>query len=167
MEQVLYFMTRAAQRVTNPKAIRSSFAAPQDRIVELARGWSNVQVELLRIAKESLEVTPKMMTLNLQFYRTSTAQEGHQIITEVLSTEDLEKDDVDIFTRLVKQYDIPKEYQFELANRIRIAKHMNQPEKRRQLLGIRLLAISVMCKYNIIYYYLYLDTHIIYSPCCI
>jgi E3 ubiquitin-protein ligase HUWE1 len=148
LKQVLYLMVRAAQRVTNPKAIRSSFVAPQDRIVELARGWTNVQVELLRIAKENLEVTPKMMTLNLQFYRTSTAQEGHQIITEVLSTEDLQKDDIDIFTKLVKQYDIPKEYQFELANRIRIAKYMNDTEKRKQLLGIRLLAMTVMCKYK-------------------
>lgn len=146
MEQTLYFMTRSAQRVTNPRAIRSSFVAPQDRIVELARGWSYIQVELLRIAKDDLAVTPKMMTLNLQFYRTSTAQEGHQIITEVLSTQDLEKDEIDIFTSLVKQYDIPKEYQFELANRIRIAKHINQPEQRRQLLAIRLLAISIMCK---------------------
>ncbi|KAI8081695.1 uncharacterized protein BX664DRAFT_198979, partial [Halteromyces radiatus] len=40
LETILRFMLRPAQRVNNPRAIRSSFVAPQDKILELARGWS-------------------------------------------------------------------------------------------------------------------------------
>ncbi|GAA5813130.1 hypothetical protein MFLAVUS_006599 [Mucor flavus] len=156
LQQVLHFMMRPAQRINNPKAIRSSFVVRQDKIIELARGWNNVPVELLRIEQEGLDVTPKMMTLNIQFYRTTyksatentqnenTPTEGHQVVSYLINEEDMKKDDVDIFLQLVKEYDIPKEYQFELANRIRIAKHINQPDVRRKLLGIRILAICVM-----------------------
>lgn len=158
LRQVLHFMIRPAQRINNPRAIRSSFVVPQDKIVELARGWNNVPVELLRIAQD-LDVTPKMMTLNIQFYRTTASTsttpeypnndaptEGHQVVTYLITDEDMEKDDIDIFLHLVKEHDIPKEYQFELANRIRIAKHMKEAEVRRKLLGIRILAICIMCK---------------------
>lgn len=149
LQHVLQFMIRPAQRINNPRAIRSSFVVPQERIVELARGWNHVSVDLLRIAKD-LEVTPKMMTLNLQFYRTKNTtesnDEGNQIITTPLLNEDLQKSDIDIFLSLINKYNVPKEYQFELANRIRIAKHINQPDSRRQLLSIRILAISIMCK---------------------
>lgn len=158
LQKVLQFMMRPAQRINNPRAIRSSFAVPQDKIIELARGWNNVPVELLRIEQEEgLEVTPKMMTLNIQFYRTTyktvnnenTPTEGHQVVTYLMTPEDLKKEDKDLFLQLVKEYDIPKEYQFELANKIRIAKHINQPDVRRKLLGIRILAICVMCKLSI------------------
>jgi E3 ubiquitin-protein ligase HUWE1 len=181
LEQVLHFMIRPAQRINNPRAIRSSFVVPQDKIIELARGWNNVPAELLRIAQD-LKVTPKMTTLNIQFYRTmtsasstttattnapttststvaaesstinhhneatTTVTEGHQVVSYLITDEDMKKDDIDIFLKLVKEHDIPKEYQFELANRIRIAKHMKQPDVRRKLLGIRILAICIMCK---------------------
>ncbi|CAO3635514.1 unnamed protein product [Mucor hiemalis] len=151
LKQVLHFMIRPAQRINNPRAIRTSFVVPQDRIIELARGWSNVQADLLRVTQD-LEVTPKMMTLNLQFYRTvaesssnaNLTSEGNQVVTYLITDEDLKKDDIEIFTKIVKEYDIPKEYQFELANRVRIAKHMKEAHLRRQLLGIRILAISIM-----------------------
>ncbi|KAI8637213.1 hypothetical protein BD408DRAFT_447787 [Parasitella parasitica] len=142
LQQVLHFMIRPAQRINNPRAIRSSFVVPQDKIVELARGWSQIPVDLLHIAQD-LTFTPKMTTINLQFYRTTTT-EGHQVITEVMADQEFQKDDVEIFMDLVKKYNVPKESQFELANRIRIAKHVSEPEKRRQLLGIRILAISIM-----------------------
>lgn len=159
LQQVLHFMMRPAQRINNPKAIRSSFVVRQDKIIELARGWNNVPVELLRIEQEGLDVTPKMMTLNIQFYRTTTENtqnentptEGHQVVSYLINEEDMKKDDIDIFLQLVKEYDIPKEYQFELANRIRIAKHISQPDVRRKLLGIRILAICVMCKCIILF----------------
>lgn len=155
LQQVLHFMIRPAQRINNPKAIRTSFVAPQDRIIELARGWSNVQTDVLRVAQEDLEVTPKMMTLNLQFYLTAadatTSSEGNQVVTYLITDEDLKKDDIEIFTKIVKEHNIPKEYQFELANRIRIAKHMKEPQLRRKLLGIRILAISIMCKLSLEY----------------
>lgn len=202
LEQVLHFMIRPAQRINNPRAIRSSFVVPQDKIIELARGWNNVQTELLRIAQD-LKVTPKMTTLNLQFYRTvtspgdnaaateststsrrrssaaaaaaesssatttasaapnnettTTTQEGHQVVSYSITDEDMKNDDIDIFLKLVKEYDIPKEYRFELANRIRIAKYMNQPDIRRKLLDIRILAICIMCKSLFLYLFHYVQ----------
>ena len=145
LQETLHFMIRPAQRLNNPKAVRSTFVVPQDRIIELARGWSIVPVELLHIAKD-LDVTPGMKTLNLQFYRTDNAAEGHQVITYQITDEDMKKDDIDIFLQLVKEYNIPTENQPELANRIRIAKHIEEPATRRKLLGIRILAMTVMCK---------------------
>ncbi|KAI9470603.1 MAG: hypothetical protein EXX96DRAFT_362871 [Benjaminiella poitrasii] len=158
LQQVLYFMIRPAQRINNPRAIRSSFSVPQDKIIELARGWTNVSVDLMNII-QNLEVTPKMRTFVLQFYRATTTTsalttnntnsdktvvEGNEIITATISEEDLKKDDIEIFLKLVKEHNVPTENQFELANRIRIVKHLNESKTRRQLLGIRILALSIM-----------------------
>lgn len=146
LQQVLYFMIRPAQRLNNPKAIRSSFTVPQDKVIEIIRGWNQISSDLLSIAQDRLEITSKMMTLNLQFYRTSDTEEGLQTISYTLNQNDLEKTDIEVFTQLVDQYNVPKENQFELANRIRIIKHLNQPTTRRQLLCIRILSIAIMGK---------------------
>ncbi|KAI8978993.1 hypothetical protein BDB01DRAFT_852215 [Pilobolus umbonatus] len=146
LQEVLHFMIRPAQRINNPKAIRSSFVVPQDKIMELARGWNNLPADLLSIAQE-LVVTPKMMTLNIQFYRTaveSQSNEGYELVNYVITEDDIKQDDFTLFQRLVKEHDIPEDYHFELANRIRITKHINQPIIRRRLLSIRILAISIM-----------------------
>ncbi|KAI9282595.1 hypothetical protein BY458DRAFT_552211 [Sporodiniella umbellata] len=148
LQQVLYFMIRPAQRLNNPKAIRSSFSVPQDKVIELIRGWNQVPLDLLSITQDCLEVTPKMMTLNLQFYRTSegnnTEEEGLRTIVYTLTEEDLRKTDIELFIRLVNDYSVPKENQFELANRIRIIKHLNQPAARRKLLCVRVSSIAIM-----------------------
>jgi E3 ubiquitin-protein ligase HUWE1 len=52
--------------------------------------------------------------------------------------------DYEILARYVKEYSIPEEHQFSLLNRIRIATAMRNPQRRRQLLMIRILAIAVM-----------------------
>lgn len=143
LQDVLHFMIRPAQRINNPRAIRSSFIVPQEKIIELARGWTNAQVELIKLATD-VEPTPEMSTLNIQFYRTSDNKEGFQVVSHSITPKDREKSDIELFLELTKENDIPTEYQFELANRIRITKHMIDPERRRQLLGIRVLAISIM-----------------------
>ncbi|KAI8991027.1 hypothetical protein BDF20DRAFT_908845 [Mycotypha africana] len=181
LQNVLHFMLRPAQRVHNPRAIRSSFSIPEQKVFEMARGWNHVQqaANLLRIQSTDLEVTPTMSTINLQFYRSSTAtitsstaaisasnsninestkddsndsndstntqNEGLQVIHLNLSNDDLQKSDFELFTELRKKYEIPKDNEFELLNRIRIAKYVHQPDKRRQLLGIRLLSFANMC----------------------
>ncbi|KAI7908284.1 uncharacterized protein BX663DRAFT_482482 [Cokeromyces recurvatus] len=155
LQQVLYFMVRPAQRINNPRAIRSSFSVPQDKIIELARGWANVPVDLINIVQD-LEVSPKMMTFVLQFYRATSSlttnntnnnesvTEGNEIIGATITDEDLKKDDIEVFLKLVEEHNVPQENQFELANRIRITKHLKEPKKRKQLFGIRLLALSIM-----------------------
>ncbi|KAF8948924.1 hypothetical protein BGZ47_001133 [Haplosporangium gracile] len=65
----------------------------------------------------------------------------------VIQTADINKmgaSDYEILARYVKEYSIPEEHQFSLLNRIRVATAMRNPQRRRQLLMIRILAIAVM-----------------------
>ncbi|KAI8368284.1 uncharacterized protein BYT42DRAFT_522115 [Radiomyces spectabilis] len=145
LEAVLRLMLRPAQRVNNPRAIRSSFIAPQDKSIELARGWS-VDTHLASLCDDNMVITEEMTTLKLQYYltRTDNNQENEGVNTISLQLAGDTRDDSEIFADLVKQHSIPLEYHFELANRIRIAKHINQPTERRQLLIIQILAIAIM-----------------------
>ncbi|KAF9118932.1 hypothetical protein BGW39_000739, partial [Mortierella sp. 14UC] len=52
--------------------------------------------------------------------------------------------DYEILSHYVKEYSIPEEHQFSLLNRIRVATAMRNPQRRRKLLMIRILAIAVM-----------------------
>ncbi|ORE21321.1 hypothetical protein BCV71DRAFT_241689 [Rhizopus microsporus] len=88
-----------------------------------------------------------MLTLNLQFYRTSdnnNTEEGLETINYVFTDQDFEKDDIDLFIQFVNEYNIPKENHFDLANRIRIIKHVKNFEERQTLLAIRILSIAIM-----------------------
>ena len=204
LEAVLRFTLRPAQRVNNPRAIRSSFVAPQDKIIELARGWG-IQADFADLCKDSFTVTEEMTQLKIRFYRTrptdddqqkdtttttatpaSTAttssssalapapapasavgdnnnnitsnrndilrDEGITVVTAQMDTE-TKKSDIQVFQDLVKEHNIPKEYQFELANQIRITRHITNSEERRKLLKIRILAITIMGK---IYKHIYI-----------
>ena len=65
----------------------------------------------------------------------------------VIQTVDINKmgaSDYEILAHYVKEYSIPEEHQFSLLNRIRVATAMRNPQRRRQLLMIRILAIAVM-----------------------
>ncbi|ORY95778.1 hypothetical protein BCR43DRAFT_557706 [Syncephalastrum racemosum] len=153
LEAVLRFTVRPAQRINNPRAIRSSYVAPQDKITELARGWG-FQQNLVELYNQRLDVTEDMTTLKLRFYRTDSDQsekqkqptsqdaEGVQVISAQMAN--ATQSDVQIFQDLVQQHKVPQDYQFELANRLRIAKHIAHPHTRRKLLHIRILAIAVM-----------------------
>lgn len=161
---VLRFMLRPAQRVNNPRAVRSTFATPQDRIIQLAHRWST-QADYVDICRDSFEIHPDMTTARLRFYRTqddkqdeqhatasstsnnnnnNNSGEGMHVIVEQLGSSS--RTDSQDLQELVKQHDIPKEYHFELANQIRIAKHIANPDSRRKLLLIRILAIAIMGK---------------------
>lgn len=161
---VLRFMLRPAQRVNNPRAVRSTFATPQDRIIQLAHRWST-QADYVEICRDSFQINEDMTTARLRFYRTQQEEdeqqqqpsasnssnnnsgdrtEGMHVIVEQLGSSS--KTDSQDLQELVKQHDIPKEYHFELANQIRIAKHIANPVSRRKLLLIRILAIAIMGK---------------------
>ncbi|KAF7724152.1 hypothetical protein EC973_001277 [Apophysomyces ossiformis] len=150
LEAVLRFLLRPAQRVNNPRAIRPSFTAPQDKITELARGWA-FHKDLVELSRDDLTVMEEMTTLKLQFYRTRSFNdtsgdgqlEGINIVTAQMASE-TEKSDIDIFNDLVKQHNIPSDYHFELANRIRVSRHIADPKVRRQLLIIQFLSIAIM-----------------------
>jgi E3 ubiquitin-protein ligase HUWE1 len=52
--------------------------------------------------------------------------------------------DYEILAHFVKEYDVPEEHRFSLLNRIRVATGVNIPQRRHQLLTIRILAIAVI-----------------------
>lgn len=128
-------MLKPAQRVNNPKAVQSSFLAPQDKVTELARGGS--------IADLISEEPSPNHKVTMSFYRTGDVDEGLQTVTIQV---DQTKSDNDLFWKIVKDYRIPIDYHFELLNRIRIANHTEQPSVRHQLLIIRFISIVIMGK---------------------
>ncbi|KAI9321545.1 hypothetical protein BX666DRAFT_1903406 [Dichotomocladium elegans] len=164
---ILRFMLRPAQRTNNPRAVRSAFVIPQEKITELARRWG-IHADFVDIYKDDFVVTEDMTRMQLRFYRTYSANIGnssnssnsstsasggdnnvddhtegmHAVVAQLSSEKG--KSDVELFQELVKQHDIPEEYHFELANHIRIANHITKPESRRKLLLIRVLAIAIM-----------------------
>ncbi|KAI8145482.1 hypothetical protein BJV82DRAFT_39092 [Fennellomyces sp. T-0311] len=157
LESVMQFTLRPAQRVNNPRAIRSSFVTPQDKITELARGWG-IQSDFVDLCKDSYVVTEDMTQLKIRFYRTRRTDddkdaavpqaddprdEGINVVTAQMAPL-TNKTDIQVFQDLVNEHNIPKEYQFELANQIRITRHLANLEERRKLLTIRILAIAIM-----------------------
>ncbi|KAJ2962784.1 hypothetical protein NQZ79_g2089 [Umbelopsis isabellina] len=164
LEAVLRLILRPAQRMSSQRNIRSGFSLSHDKITELARGWhfskSLGNIELLTLCDDNMEVTQDMATIRLQFFRTVDMSRQHpkplETINEeqsndegvIVITAEMSKDspttEIEEFQNLVKEYSIPEEYHFELAHRIRVAKHLYQPELRKRMLAIRLLSIAIM-----------------------
>lgn len=135
LEAVLKLMLKPAQRVNNPKAVQSSFLAPQDKVTELARGGSIADLISDDLSKEANKV-------NMSFYRTGEdGEEGLQVVNIIA---DQSMTDQELFWKIVQEHRIPVEYHFELLNRIRIANHTKELAVRRQLLIIRFISIVIM-----------------------
>jgi E3 ubiquitin-protein ligase HUWE1 len=131
-------MLKPAQRVNNPRAVQSAFLAHQDKVTELARGGS-----IADLTSTNTAITESKFTMS--FYRTGEgSEEGLQAIN-IITTPN-EYSDRELFWNLVEQHQIPKEYHFELLNRIRIANHMTEVPVKRQLLIIRFISIVIMGK---------------------
>ncbi|KAF9927616.1 hypothetical protein FBU30_003038 [Linnemannia zychae] len=65
----------------------------------------------------------------------------------VIQASDINKigvSDYEILSHYVEEYSIPEEHQFSLLNRIRVATAIRNPQRRRKLLMIRILAMAVM-----------------------
>ncbi|KAG0034694.1 hypothetical protein BGZ82_005652, partial [Podila clonocystis] len=73
----------------------------------------------------------------------SSATEG-MVVIHASDPSLLGQSDDEILSRLIQDYQIPEEHQFQLLCRIRIATGIRNPDRRRQLLTIRILAIAVM-----------------------
>ncbi|KAG0347069.1 hypothetical protein BG004_000179 [Podila humilis] len=73
----------------------------------------------------------------------STAAEG-MVVIHAVDPSTLGQTDDEILARFIQEYHIPEEHQFQIMCRIRVATGIRHPERRRQLLTIRLLAIAVM-----------------------
>jgi E3 ubiquitin-protein ligase HUWE1 len=131
-------MLKPAQRVNNPKAVQSAFLAHQDKVTELARGGSIADLISMNTATTENKFT-------MSFYRTGEGkEEGLQAIN--ITTTPNQYSDRELFWSLVDEHQIPKEYHFELLNRIRIANHMTEVPVKRQLLIIRFISVVIMGK---------------------
>lgn len=134
LESVLRLMLKPAQRVNNPRAVQSSFLAHQDKVTELARGGSIVDLTNTSTVNN---------TVSLSFYKTGQGKdEGLQAINVVAIPK--QYTDHELFWKLVEEYQIPKEYHFELLNRVRIANHANDLKVKQELLIIRFISIVIM-----------------------
>lgn len=128
-------MLKPAQRVNNPRAVQSSFLAHQDKITELARGGSIVDLTSTNPVNSN--------NVTMSFYKTGAGKdEGLQTIDLIAYAN--QKTDHDMFWQLVKEYQIPKEYHFELLNRVRITNHSNDMSVKQKLLIIRFISIVIM-----------------------
>lgn len=128
-------MLKPAQRVNNPKAVQSSFLAPQDKVTELARGGNITDlINHLPNKDESKKI-------HMSFYRTGDTDEGLQRVDIIA---DQSMSDSDLFWKIVQEHRIPVDNHFELLNRIRIANHSKEPNVRKQLLIIRFISIVIM-----------------------
>lgn len=146
LEALLKFMLKAAQRVNNPKAVQSSFMAPQDKITELARGGSISDF----MSTDLTAPSPSNKAVNaMSFYRTGEQEEEEEGLQTVTITTDPSMTDQEIFWKTVEESRIPVDYHFELLNRIRIANHAAETHVRKQLLIIRFIAIVIMSKWII------------------
>lgn len=130
-------MSKPAQRVNNPKAVQSSFIAPQDKVTELARGGN-----ITDLMADTVDINKDSNKVSMSFYRT----EGDEGLETISFKADQSMTDQDLFWKTVNEHDIPEEYHFELLNRIRIANHTTQVSVKRQLLIIRFIAIVIMGK---------------------
>jgi E3 ubiquitin-protein ligase HUWE1 len=128
-------MLKPAQRVNNPKAVQSSFLAPQDKVTELARGGSIADLTSTDITKVSNKIV-------MSFYR--TGEEGEEGLQAVNVVADQTKTDQELFWEIVNEHRIPIDYHFELLNRIRIANHVQDMVVKEQLLIIRFISIVIM-----------------------
>ncbi|KAF9206640.1 hypothetical protein BGZ49_002096 [Haplosporangium sp. Z 27] len=73
----------------------------------------------------------------------STTSEG-MVVIQVPDPTQLGSSDYEILQNLVQEYKVPEEHHFQLLSRIRIATGISNPQRRQQLLAIRILAIAVM-----------------------
>ncbi|KAI7881687.1 hypothetical protein K492DRAFT_194128 [Lichtheimia hyalospora FSU 10163] len=149
LENIMQFMLKPAQRLNQPSGMASSFAAPQDKMIEMARNWGFPTSDLVHLISNEFIVTKDMTTLHMRFYHSSDNKEQQQSDEGVIDftvnvASDAEKSDIQIFQELSKQYDIPNEYHFELAHQIRVKRNLASVEPRRKLLKIRILAIAIM-----------------------
>ncbi|KAG0010498.1 hypothetical protein BGZ80_001435, partial [Entomortierella chlamydospora] len=75
---------------------------------------------------------------------TSSSTSEGMVVIQVPDPRQLGSTDYEILHHLIQEYNVPEEHHFQLLSRIRIATGISDPKRRRQLLTIRILAISVM-----------------------
>ncbi|OAD77605.1 hypothetical protein PHYBLDRAFT_108846, partial [Phycomyces blakesleeanus NRRL 1555(-)] len=129
-EAVLRFILRPAQRVNNPRAIRSNFNPPHEHISFMVPAWGSCK-NIVQCCRDDMEITDDMTVVKMKFYRFSDDQNKAPV----------ENNGTEEGVQLVK---LDVDDKLTLANGIRIAKYITNPTSRRQLVVIRLLALAIM-----------------------
>ncbi|KAI9022914.1 hypothetical protein CLU79DRAFT_859109 [Phycomyces nitens] len=152
-EAVLRFILRPAQRVNNPRAIRSNFNPPHEHISFMVPAWGSCK-NIVQCCRDDMEITDDMTDVKMKFYRfsddqtktppveSSGTEEGVQLVKLDVSGD--KRSCTDIYNEFVKTHTISRDDELTLANGIRIAKCITNPASRRQLVIIRLLALAIM-----------------------
>jgi hypothetical protein len=152
--------------------MKSEFASvvSKSRMSTLAGNWDvkDLGLELVDLGSPQKIIGEEISSFRFQFYRSSmqaqtalessskdvpstpvrggsTSDEG-LVNIKVANLLDVGKTPKDIFHELVQKYNVPPETQFQLYHKIRVFLSLHSAPSRRQLLSIKLLAISVLCK---------------------
>ncbi|KAK9761441.1 E3 ubiquitin-protein ligase tom1 [Basidiobolus ranarum] len=174
LESTLRLMLRPAQRLSSQRSLRASFSVTQDRILTFAQSWTTQDygLELLQLSSSTTKIPDDLTPLTFQFYRSlkghktdkenqseppvtptpphrqkeadgSPLSEGLVIIT-VPNPAGMQKSDLELLDELIEQHQVPSDKTLSLYHRIRLVRGLNDPDERKKLLRIRILAISIM-----------------------
>jgi len=78
LESLLRLVLRPAQRLSNQRALRTSFTISQDRILSLTHSWGTKEydLDLKDLTYDNIAIPEELTTLTYQFYRHLTPTEA-------------------------------------------------------------------------------------------
>eukprot|EP01114_Cavostelium_apophysatum_P006773 TRINITY_DN1823_c0_g1_i4.p1 TRINITY_DN1823_c0_g1~~TRINITY_DN1823_c0_g1_i4.p1 ORF type:complete len:3344 (-),score=945.09 TRINITY_DN1823_c0_g1_i4:44-10075(-) len=144
-----------SSRVTFGQAIQSQLNA-------IAQGWSGKEAGLT-IARCCDEEFKPNLPLHFEYYvhaeeskpegapdskaeASPVSQKGGHCIIHVDNIASLKETPLEILLGLVQKFKIPKEYHLPLFARIRLSKNFPNPEMRKHLIAMRLLAFTILAQ---------------------
>ncbi|KAK9767472.1 E3 ubiquitin-protein ligase tom1, partial [Basidiobolus ranarum] len=136
-------------------------------------GTKDHGLEFLQLGSSETKIPEDLTSLSYQFYRTLkhngnadgdphseppvTPTPSHRqkepsasklteglVVINIPNSTTIHKSDQEVLEELVDQYQVPSSKVFSLFHRIRLARGLNDPDERKKLLIIRILAISIM-----------------------
>lgn len=153
---------RPAQRVSTQRSVKVNFLIDVDMINTLLQPWlphaQGMGIKDLSLAEPELK--PDSEAIIYQFYPSNNAKSESKDKSKLddpnaanFSQEEIHISDpftkgnkpTEILFNIIKEYNIPELYHYDLFHKIRIAAYIKQPEMRSRLLSIRFLAISICC----------------------
>ena len=146
----LLLLTRPATRISSQRNLKNIFSGLQERLICLAANWGEYSDFKLFKRKEADTMIDKANLL-YSFYRSSDSSKESDKQGLVSIIMDLNKTQnegaKEVFDRIVEKYNVPNQFYYPLYFKVRILKDINDAEKRQIWGCIRLLALSVCCKF--------------------
>jgi hypothetical protein len=145
---LLRLLLKPAFRSSSQRSLKTSFASMQDRLTVLAQNWGldDMIPDWSFMTSDSKLVPESAAHLKFQFYRVSNDQSADGLVSIYIPPDQiLAKSGFDLFSETMNQYFVPEEHAFQIFHQIRIAKNILDFEKRKNLLIMRLTAITICC----------------------